>query len=196
WGQKNYGFLAEYLNLTRTDYGAELTEVDFMNAREEARKTINAAVAKQTQDKVKELLKPRHITTDTRLVLTNAVYFQAEWESKFAREVTHEQPFQVAADKKVKVPLMAQTGKFAYLDGDTFQLVELPYAGKELSMLVLLPKKADGLPELEKSLTAEKLTEWRGEGGGAAGAGCLSAVRVGEARGRDEVGEAMVCGGA
>jgi serpin B len=163
WGQTNYGFLAEYLNLTRTDYGAELTEVDFLKAREEARKTINAAVAKQTQDKIKDLLKPRHITADTRLVLTNAVYFKAEWDSKFAREVTHEQPFQVAADKKVKVPLMAQTGTFSYLEGDALQLVELPYAGKDLSMLVLLPKKADGLPELEKALTAEKLTEWQGK---------------------------------
>jgi serpin B len=163
WGQKNFGFLPEFRNLTKTDYGAEFTEVDFVNAREEARKTINAAVEKQTNEKVKELLKPNHITPATRLVLTNAIYFKAEWESKFARETTREQSFRVTADKQVKVPTMAQTTKFPYLEGETFHLVELPYAGKELSMLVLVPKKADGLPELEKLLTAEKLAEWRGK---------------------------------
>jgi serpin B len=163
WGQKNFGFLAEFRNLTRTDYGAELTEVDFVNAREEARKTINAAVEKQTNEKVKELLKPDHLTPATRLVLTNAIYFKAEWETKFPREGTREQPFQLTAERKVKVPTMARTAKFPYLDGDTFQVVELPYAGKDLSMLVLLPKKADGLPELEKALTAQKLAEWHGK---------------------------------
>jgi serpin B len=163
WGQKNYGFLAEFLDLTRTDYGAGLGEVDFVNAREEARKIINAAVAKQTNDKIKELLKEGHLTPATRLVLTNAIYFKAEWESKFAPQVTRERPFQAAADKKVNVPTMAQTSKFSYLETDAFQLVELPYAGKDLSMLVLLPTKADGLPELEKDLTAEKLAEWQGK---------------------------------
>jgi serpin B len=163
WGQKNHGFLAAFLNLTRTDYGAELTEVDFINAREEARRTINAAVEKQTKEKVKELLKPDHLTPATRLVLTNAIYFKAEWETKFDRNSTRAQPFQLTAERKVKVPTMAGTAKFPYLDGDTFQLVELPYAGRDLSMLVLLPKKVDGLADLEKDLTAEKLAEWHGK---------------------------------
>jgi serpin B len=163
WGQKGYGFLDEFLTLTRTQYGAELTEVDFVGAREEARKTINAAVAKQTQDKVKNLLKPENLTPATRLVLTNAIYFKAEWDSKFARETTRSRAFRVTPDRNVEVPTMAQTAKFNYLEGDTFQLLEMPYAGKDLSMLVLLPKKADGLAELEKALSQEKLAEWQGK---------------------------------
>jgi serpin B len=163
WGQKNYGFLDEFLTLTRTHYGAALTEVDFINARQEARKTINAAVAKQTQGKVKDLLQPEHLKPITRLVLTNAVYFKAEWDSKFARETTQSLAFRVSAERKVDVPTMTQTAMFNYLEGDTFQLLELPYAGKELSMLVLLPRKANGLAELEKSLAQEKLAEWQGK---------------------------------
>jgi serpin B len=163
WGQENYGFLNEFLTLTRKQYDADLTEVDFINAREEARKTINSAVEKQTQDKVKDLLKEPHLTPRTRLVLTNAVYFKAEWETKFDRGSTAERPFQLTAERRVKVPTMFQAARTGYLDSDTFQLVELPYAGKDLSMLVLLPKKVDGLAEVEKTLTADKLTEWQGK---------------------------------
>src|SRR5262249_12494779 len=147
----------------RNDYGAPLTEVDFIKAREEARKTINAAVQKQTNDKIKDLLKPDHVPPSTRLILTNAIYFKAEWDSKFVRQVTRPQPFHVTPEKKVNVPLMAQTSEFGYMESDTFQMVDLPYAGKDVSMVVLLPKKVDGLPDLEKALSAEKLTEWHGK---------------------------------
>jgi serpin B len=160
WGQKDYGFLADYIALTRTVYGAGLTEVDFIRAREVARKTINAWVAKETEEKIKQLLKKEHLTPATVLVLTNAIYFKAEWETKFYKNATRVEPFQVKAEQKVKAPMMWRAGKFAYLDGGTFQMLELPYAGKALSMLVLLPKKADGLPELEKSLTADQLARW------------------------------------
>jgi serpin B len=163
WGQKDYGFLNDFITLTRTHYDAPLTEVDFMRDREAARKTINDAVQKQTEDKIKDLLKKEHLTPATRLVLTNAIYFKAEWENKFARQLTRERPFQLTADQKVQVPLMEQMATFPHLDGDTFQLVEMPYVGKDLSMLVLLPKKIEGLPELEKALTPEKLAEWHGK---------------------------------
>jgi len=161
WGQKNYGFLDEFLKLNQTCYGAGLQEVDFINAREQARKTINAWVEKQTQDKIKELLKPNHLTAATRLVLTNAIYFKAEWERKFQREATRDAPFQVTAQRKVNVPTMHTMATFPYLDGGTFDMLELPYKNGDLSMLILLPKKLDGLADLEKSLTADKLAEWQ-----------------------------------
>jgi serpin B len=160
WGQKDYGFLKDFVTLTRTCYDAGLTEVDFVSAREAARATINNWVEKKTQNKIKELLKEGHLKPETRLVLTNAIYFKAEWEKKFIREVTRKAPFQVSAKQKVQAPLMAQRGQFAYLDGGTFQMLALPYAGKELSMLLLLPKKVDGLAALEKALTAENLDKW------------------------------------
>jgi serpin B len=163
WGQKDYGFREEFLKLTRTSYGAGLNEVDFINAREQARQTINTWVEKQTQDKIKELVKAEHLMQTTRLVLTNAIYFKAEWETKFFREATKPHPFQVTADKKVDVPTMRTQHRFAHHDGGTFQMLELPYVGKELSMLVLLPKKADGLAELEQALTAEQLAKWHGK---------------------------------
>jgi serpin B len=161
WGQKGYPFRKDFLRLTRTNYGAGLSEVDFVRAREEARKTINAWVEKQTRDKIKELLKKGHLTPDTRLVLTNAIYFKGLWQEKFDKKATRDVPFSLTARTRVKVPTMHKVAKFRHADGGSFQMLELPFAGKDVSMLVLLPKKVDGLGALEKSLTAEKLAGWQ-----------------------------------
>jgi serpin B len=152
WGQKGVGFLPEYLKLVKDHYGGGLNEVDFMAATEEARKTINTWVEKQTQDKIKDLIPDGLLQPDTKLVLTNAVYFKGDWNTQFKKEATHDGPFQVSATDKVTVPLMSQTGEFKYIEGPDFQAVEMPYKGKDLSMVVLLPTKADGLAAFEKDL--------------------------------------------
>lgn len=160
WGQKNFGFLPDFLNVTKTHYAAGFNEVDFAGASEAARKTINDWVEKETQQKIKELIKPGVLGTLTRLVLTNAIYFKGDWASKFKKEATREEPFHLRSDKQVKVLMMNQTGKFRYLEDETFQALELPYVGKDLAMLVFLPKKIGSLSEFEKTLIAAKLKEW------------------------------------
>jgi serpin B len=156
WGAKGYGFLPEFLKLTRDHYGAGLQEVNFGNA-EEARATINAWVEKETHDKIKDLIPQGALNQSTRLVLTNAIYFKGDWLSQFKKDRTKDEPFFLADGKQVKTPLMHQKGTFHYADLGAFQALELPYAGKELSMLVLLPKKADGLAEMEKTMNADQL---------------------------------------
>jgi serpin B len=162
WGQKNFGFLPDFLQLTRTNYGAGLREVDFETATEQARQTINAWVEKETHDKIKELLKPGVLDDSTRLVLTNAIYFKGFWAEQFKKDATHNEDFKTSATAAVKAPLMHRTGDYKYLDGGDFQALELPYKGKDLSMVVLLPKKVDGLAEFEKKLTEANLTGWLG----------------------------------
>jgi serpin B len=162
WGQKDHGFKTDFLQLTRQDYGGGLKEVDFVGHSEAARKEINAWVEKKTNDKIKELLKEGVIRGDTRLVLTNAIYFKGDWDSQFKKDLTREEAFQVTATEKVQAPLMYQTHDFKYLDGGSFQALEMPYAGKDLAMLALLPKKVDGLADLEKALAADKLADWVG----------------------------------
>ncbi len=76
------------------------------------------------------------------------------------KPLTKEEDFKVAADRQVTVPMMHQTGFFKYFDEDHFQALELPYVGGKLSIVVLLPKKVDGLGEFEQSLTAQNLTKW------------------------------------
>ena len=152
-----------FSKLTKDSYGAGLKEVDFAVATEAARREINAWVEKQTHDKIKELIKPKAINQATKLVLTNAIYFKGDWNSQFKKDQTRNEAFTDGGDVKIKTPMMHQTEKFKYLDADTLQVLEMPYAGKELSMVVLLPKKVDGLADLEKSLTAEKLAGWLGK---------------------------------
>jgi serpin B len=160
WGQHGYHFLPDFLKLTEENYGAGVYDVDFDGHTEEARNQINAWVEKQTKEKIKELLKRGVLTPATRLVLTNAIYLKSNWQSPFNKKATREQPFTISADQKVQVPMMHQSADFGYCDGGSFEALDLPYAGKELSMLVLLPKKVDGLQELERALTAAKLAEW------------------------------------
>ncbi|MBL8798361.1 MAG: serpin family protein, partial [Planctomycetia bacterium] len=161
WCQVNYPFHDDFLKVNETYYGGKPTGLEFRKT-EEARQTINTWVEKQTQDKIKELLKPNVLDADTRLVLTNAIYFKGDWADKFDKKLTQDQPF-LTSSAKVPVPLMRRNGDYKYLDGGSFQALELPYANKELSMLVFLPKKVDGLAEFEQTLSAEKLQTWQGQ---------------------------------
>jgi serpin B len=163
WGQKGYPFLPEFVTLAHDNYRAGLEEVDFVGATEQARQTINAWVERQTQDKIKDLLQEGVLSSDTRLVLTNAIYFKGNWASQFPKDRTQDGPFQVTAQEKVTVPFMDKTEKFNYLDGGTFQALELPYVDKDLATVVLLPKKADGVADFEKTLTVHNLNEWLGK---------------------------------
>jgi serpin B len=163
WGQKDYGFVPEFIASSAKNYGAGLEEVDFAGATEQARQAINAWVEKQTQDKIKELLKPGILDSLTKLVLTNAIYFKAAWSDPFEVNQTKPGDFLVNGVKKTQVPMMQQSQRTNYMDGGTFAALELPYVQRELSMIVLLPKKADGLAALEKTLTADNLGKWLGK---------------------------------
>ncbi|MHC4705737.1 MAG: serpin family protein, partial [Planctomycetota bacterium] len=162
WGQKGYGFLKEFLALTKENYGAGLREVDFVNAaeRERARKTINSWVEKETKEKIKDLIPAGVLDALTRLVLTNAIYFKGDWAVEFDKKETRDSPFNISTDKEVTVPLMYQKGDFKYAQEDGLQILELPYKGNELSMVVLLPAEVDGLAELEESLKPKDLNRW------------------------------------
>jgi serpin B len=161
WGQKGHDFLENYLALTKQEYGAELGRVDFAKNTEAARLEINDWIAKQTAEKIKDLIPAGAVNSSTSLVLTNAIYFKGDWMLPFKKEATHDDDFTISVAKKVKVPLMYQKGYFSYMEDELLQAVQLPYKGSDLSMLVLLPKKPDGLPELEKSLSAAKIEQVR-----------------------------------
>jgi serpin B len=162
WPQKGHAFLPEFIKINKDNYGAGLQEVDYGDT-EKARQTINDWVQKHTQDKIKNLLKEGVLDADTRLVLTNAIYFKGDWKNPFEKERTNKGPFHLTSKQKVDVPFMRQTDHFNYLDGGNFAALEMPYAGQELSMVVFLPKKIDGLNEFEKSLSADNLTGWLGK---------------------------------
>jgi serpin B len=162
WAQKGKAFLPDFIKLVAVNYRAEANLVDF-GRPDQARRVINAWVAKKTENKIKGLFKPNTLDEHTRLVLTNAIYFKAPWRYLFPKRATRKDVFRLAKQKSIKdVPLMHLTSKCPYYDGSDFQLLKLPYKGDELEMVVLLPKEVSGLTKFEKHLTAARLEQWCG----------------------------------
>jgi serpin B len=160
WPQRGYPFLDEYLALVKEFYGVLITAVDYAGDPEAARLRINAWVEERTANKVRDLIPAGLLDGLVRLVLTNAVYFKGDWAHQFESARTKKEPFWVTPNEKVMAPLMAQQGEFRYAETASLQILELPYAGQDLSMLVLLPRSRDGLAELENGLTVENLQGW------------------------------------
>jgi serpin B len=161
WGQQGYPFEQAYLQLGRDYYGAPLKPVDFRQAAEQARATINDWVEKETQGKIDELIQPGSLDAMTRLVLTNAIYFKGVWSHEFDPENTEQAPFHLAGGGSVPVEMMqARDGSFRYYETDGLQLLELPYGEGQASMVVLLPAEGRSLAWLESELSLERLEGW------------------------------------
>jgi serpin B len=160
WCQQSYHFEDAFLNLTRKQYRAETRLVDFKHSAEAARSEINTWVERRTNEKIKDLIRPHLLSADTRLVLCNAVYFKGKWALQFDPKRTESAPFFTSPDNSLPVPMMWQKSNFKMLDAGDVSLLEMPYAGDDLSMIVLLPKAVDGLPALERQLDTDSLGKW------------------------------------
>ena len=140
WGQKDYSFLPGFLDVLAVSYGAGVYRVDFQNHPEQYRIDINAWVSRKTRNRIGDLIPQGAIDSLTRLVLTNAIYFKADWLDPFEKEDTVDGPFHRIDGDSIDVPLMNQSGFFAYCEqADFFQAIELPYKGKQVSMMIILP---------------------------------------------------------
>lgn len=166
WGQEGYAFLPAFASLVETQYGGKLREMDFVQAAEQARQTINTWVAKQTNNKIKDLIGRGVLGSMTRLVLTNAIYFKGNWATQFKEDRTRPEPFTLLDGKTVQAPMMNQKETFGYTevgandDSPLLQILELPYVDEALSMVILLPKATDGIQRMESELTVENLSAW------------------------------------
>jgi serpin B len=182
WAQEGYPWHKEFVDLTRKHYGAGVVEVNFGES-EAARKRINKWVETETRDKIKDLIGPNVISSLTRMVLANAIYFKGDWQTKFDKKETKDAPFTRADGTKADAPLMNLTSEFNYgemtipaaEERDTLppdvprvpiayfrpkvkvQVLELPYVTGQLSMLVYLPDRAAAIDRLAGWLAAEEL---------------------------------------
>ena len=158
WGQKGYSFLPAFLDVLAENYGAGLRVLDFVKETEKSRLTINEWVSEQTEGRIKDLIPQGAIDRMTRLILTNAIYFNAAWQYPFDESMTSDGIFHLPSGDDISVPMMKQTEAFGYAEGDDYQAVELPYDGGDLSMIILLPK-AGKFDSFEASLSSEHLSE-------------------------------------
>ncbi|MFH1211643.1 MAG: serpin family protein [Candidatus Woesearchaeota archaeon] len=176
WVQQDYPFLKDYLNTVENYYGGKTANLDFIGETEKSRETINSFIEEQTNGKIKDLISS--LDPMTRLVLTNAIYFKGTWEWEFDKSDTREQDFWITSANAVKVQMMfmdPEKAKFNYADLDNLQILELPYKGDKLSMLIILPKQGEdydlgtgekivydySLEDIE--LSNEKLSEYKAQ---------------------------------
>ena len=158
WVQKGFP-LDPGFRKSAHDFGAESGEVDFKDLSA-ARETINRWGTETTEGRIRELLPPQCLKDSTRFVLTGGIYFKGTWKYQFNPAATAEAPFHVTPARDVKARMMQQTGALNYAETDELQILELPYAGDHLAMVVLLPKKVDGLSGLEAKLSADAVSKW------------------------------------
>ena len=158
WGQENHPFRKEYLDILRNSYGEEVRQTDFAAKPDEARVSINEWVAKETGDRIKDLIPMEAISIYTRLVLANAIYLDAKWLNDFHELDTSGMPFHPTPESTVSVPTMRQREDMGYMQGNGFRAVQLAYEGESASMIILVPDEGR-YSEVERNLTTAIIYE-------------------------------------
>ncbi len=163
WVDDDFPLEGDYEDVVIDYYHATAENLDFSGAPDGARQIINQWVEEKTAYKIEELVPPGYIVPLTRLVLTNAIYFNGTWVNQFDGSLTDDEDFFTADGGTVSVPMMRQLDEyvqFDYLETRDMQMLQMPYEGGKLSMTILLPKGHD-LASLERLLSVEKLDQWR-----------------------------------
>jgi serpin B len=140
WGQKDYPFLEGYLDVLAENYGAGLKVLDYIHDPEGARQTINDYIYEQTNQLIQDLIPEGSINILTRLVLTNAIYFKADWENKFNKNATRDGVFYLIDGSQVTVSMMSQRTFFKFTNAEGWKAIELPYAGENIAMDIIVPE--------------------------------------------------------
>jgi serpin B len=154
WGQQGYHFNPAFRKAVADFYDGAFHEVDFRTRPDEAVKTINGWVSDRTHSRIKDLIRRYLINDDTRLILTNAIYFKGRWENPFEEAITRDEDW-YGPGGPGQVPMMHQRGGYLYYEGKGFQALDIPYQGGQLSLLVVLPSLKDGLAALESQWAKE-----------------------------------------
>jgi serpin B len=188
WGERTFPFRPQFVKSLDGFYGAAFHSADFIGNPDAERQRINQWVEDRTENRIKDLLPKDSLESTTRMVLTNAIYFKGNWSQPFNEKLTRQSEFTKADGGKTKVSMMHHdpmgvthdrdeevVWPFGYAAFDaagkpasglsltrqpSLQILEMPYAGKELSMFILLPSKRDGLVKLEKQLSQQKIGQW------------------------------------
>ncbi|XP_005586564.3 serpin B6-like isoform X2 [Macaca fascicularis] len=162
FGEKSYDFLSCFTDSCSKFYQAKIENLDFVNDTETCRRHINAWVADKTEGKITEVLPRGSVDSWTKLILVNAIYFKGNWDHSFEKYKTREMPFKISKNKGKPVQMMSQksTFKITYAKEIFTEILVLPYVGKELNMIIMLPDENTDLETVEKELSYERFIEW------------------------------------
>ncbi len=162
WIQEDYPVKSGWDRIMKEDYQAPSLTVNFIDPvlREKARTSVNEWTADQTNNRIKEIIPPDILDENTRLILTNALYFKDKWLFSFNKMLTHPDPFYKANGETVKAYYMHITENYRYFENDKLQMVLLPYESQKYSMQILLPKGDLTAVQLIKMLSEPLIEEW------------------------------------
>lgn len=160
FGEKTYAFEKPFMDATEKAYGAKLEAVNFKTGADGARGTINAWVEQQTDKRIQDLIPSGGLSGSTRLVLTNAVYFLGDWAHAFDKADTKDGKFLTTKSASSTVPMMHQIESFKLVSKEGVRVLELPYQGGAMSLLIVLPNEVEGLEAVEKKLDVAALSGW------------------------------------
>ena len=163
WAQSGFPIKPAFLKVAHHFYEATIESVDFSTNPNGAADTINAWVSRSTHGKIPRIVKS--LDRHTRLILTDAIYFKGRWQIPFDKSATQPRPFHREAPHaaEIQVPMMVQSGKYQYLETDTFQAIALPYGNTRFQMYVLLPRGKSTLPDLMHTLNESHWRDWTGK---------------------------------
>ncbi len=153
WGQKGLAFEPAFLDVLAQHHGSGMRVVDFAAQPAALREGINEWVEGQTAGRIEDLLPEDAVTRDTRLVLTNALYFKGAWRSPFDANATQDAPFRTLEGGTRQVRMMRRSDVFPRMAGEGFDAVALPYVGRAFRMLVIIPHEGR-FAEVEARLSA------------------------------------------
>ncbi|XP_054644477.1 antithrombin-III [Dunckerocampus dactyliophorus] len=162
FGDKSLRFNTTYQNISEAVYGAKLLPLNFRDHPEQSRQTINQWVANKTENRIQDTLPPGAIDANTVLVLVNTIYFKGQWEKKFDKDNVYVADFHVDASRTCSVHMMFQENKFRYarLPQERVQLLEMPYRGRDITMVMVLPGPDATLTQVEAGLDLPTLSGW------------------------------------
>jgi len=160
WAQQGYSLQPAYLDTLAVNFGAAVNLLDFIKVPDASRLSINSWVEQQTQQKIKNLLGPNDVSSNTRVVLTNAIWFKSDWATVFTAEKTSNQNFTDRKGNIRSLPFMSQDIRLPYAQGKNYQAVELPYVDNKLSMMLIMPEagKFDGFIQSLDSNTVSEIS--------------------------------------
>ncbi len=162
WVQKDFHLLENYTDAIKRYYGGKAMNLDFVHEPEKSRLTINRFIERKTSGKIKDLIPSGFVDENMRVVITNSIYFNKKWKWKFDPKLTKESDFFIAPNNVTKVQMMCmhpEDAKFNYTNLGYMKIIELPYKGNEMSMIILLPENGR-MGEVENNLTVENFNNW------------------------------------
>lgn len=159
WADENFVYKKPFLTAMEQNHASYFYQVNFNKAPEAARQRINNWVEEKTDQYIKELITPGMITTATKLILVNAIYFNGLWESPFKPEATEQKPFLLSDGSSVQTAMMGKLDNFFYSENDSLQMLQLPYLKSSIRMAILLPKASHSIKDIQQTLTQETFSQ-------------------------------------